>query len=106
MIGGAKPGGLALVLSLAAFHHYLLIPRHPLDAQMNLMRLVLAALTGLFIVSLSAKQRSAAEALRESELRLRQIAENIRECIWIATPEMDQVLYVNPAYTSIWGQSV
>jgi len=105
-IGGEKPGGLALVLSLAAFHYYLLIPRHPLDAQMNLSRLIPAALTGLFIVILSAKQRSAAEALRESELRLRQIAENIRECIWIATPAMDQVLYVNPAYTSIWGRSV
>jgi two-component system sensor histidine kinase UhpB len=103
-IGGAKPGGLALVLSLAAFHF--LIPRQPLEAQMNLPRLMLAALTGLFIVSLSAKQRSAAEALRESELRLRQIAEHIRECIWIATPAMDQVLYVNPAYTSIWGRSV
>jgi PAS domain S-box-containing protein len=105
-IGGAKPGGLALVLSLAAFNYYLLIPRHPLDTQMNLARLILAALTGLFIVVVSAKQRRAAEALRESELRLRQIAENIRECIWIATPAMDQVLYVNPAYTRIWGRSV
>jgi PAS domain S-box-containing protein len=105
-IGGAKPGGLALVLSLASFHYYFLIPRHPLDVQMNLLRLFLAAVTGLFIVAVSAKQRSAAEALRESELRLRQIAENIRECIWIATPAMDQVLYVNPAYTSIWGRSV
>jgi PAS domain S-box-containing protein len=105
-IGGAKSGGLALVLSLAAFEYYLLIPRHPLDAQMNLWRLSLATLTGLFIVLLSAKRRNAAEALRESELRLRQIAEHIRECIWIATPAMDQVLYVNPAYTSIWGRSV
>jgi PAS domain S-box-containing protein len=105
-IGGAKPGGLALVLSLASFQYYFLIPRHPLDVQMNLLRLFLAAMTGIFIVSVSAKQRSAAEALRESELRLRQIAENIRECIWIATPAMDQVLYVNPAYTSIWGRSV
>jgi PAS domain S-box-containing protein len=104
--GGAKPGGLALVLSLAAFHYYLIFPHHPLGAQLNLPRSILAALTGLFIVVLSTKQRSAAEALRESELRLRQIAENIRECIWIATPAMDQVLYVNPAYTSIWGRSV
>jgi PAS domain S-box-containing protein len=104
--GGAKPGALALVLSLTAFHYYLLMPRHPLEAEMNLSRLILAALTGLFIVLMSAKQRNAAAALRESELRLRQIAENIRECIWIATPAMDQVLYVNPAYTSIWGRSV
>jgi two-component system sensor histidine kinase UhpB len=105
-IGGAKPGGLALLLSLAAFYYYFLIPNHPLPAQMHLPRLILAALTGLFIVSLSATQRNAAEALWESELRLRQIAENIPECIWIATPAMDQVLYVSPAYTRIWGRSV
>lgn len=104
--GGAKPGGVALVLCLAAFYYYFLIPNRPLPEQMHIPRLILAALTGLFIVSLSATQRSAAEALRESELRLRQIAENIRECIWIATPAMEQVLYVSPAYTSIWGRSV
>jgi two-component system sensor histidine kinase UhpB len=104
--GGAWPGGLALILSLAAFHYYFLLPRYPLEAHMNLLRLILAALTGLFIVLLSAKQKSAAEALRESELRLRQIAEHIRECIWIATPAMDQVLYINPAFTRIWGRSV
>jgi two-component system, NarL family, sensor histidine kinase UhpB len=105
-IGGAGPGGVALGLSLAAFQYCLLISHHPLDAQINPPRLILAVLIGIFIVALSAKQRSAAEALRESELRLRQIAENIRECIWIATPAMDQMLYVNPAYTSIWGRSV
>lgn len=104
--GGAKPGGLALVLCLAAFYYFFLIPHHPLAAEKDISRLILAALTGVFVVSLSATQRSAAEALRESELRLRQIAENIRECIWIATPAMDQVLYVSPAYTSIWGRSV
>jgi PAS domain S-box-containing protein len=105
-LGGAKPGCLALVLSLLAFYHILLIPRHPVGALTNLTRLILAALTGLLIVALSAAQRSAAEALRESERRLRQIADNIRECIWIASPTMDQVLYVSPAYTSIWGRSV
>jgi PAS domain S-box-containing protein len=106
-IGGAKPGLLALVLSLAAFYYwFLVIPISPPAVEMYVPRLILAAVTGLFIVTLGAKQRSGAEALRESELRFRQIAGNIRECIWIATPAMDQVLYVSPAYTSIWGRPV
>ncbi len=49
-------------------------------------------------------QRTA--ALGESEQRFRQIAENIREIVWISTPGMDQVLYVSPAYERIWGRSV
>ena len=44
--------------------------------------------------------------LGESELRLRQIAENIREVFWMATPTMDEVLYASPAYESIWGRSL
>jgi PAS domain S-box-containing protein len=49
-------------------------------------------------------QRTA--ALGESEQRLRQIAENIREVFWMATPGMDEVLYLSPAYESIWGRSL
>ncbi|HEY2396994.1 MAG TPA: PAS domain-containing protein [Rudaea sp.] len=45
-------------------------------------------------------------ALSESELRLRQIAENIREVFWMATPAMDEMLYVSPAYEVIWGRSL
>jgi PAS domain S-box-containing protein len=49
-------------------------------------------------------QRTA--ALGESELRFRQIAENIREVFWISTPHLESVLYVSPAYESIWGRPV
>jgi PAS domain S-box-containing protein len=49
-------------------------------------------------------QRTA--ALGESERRFRQIAENIREVFWMCTPAMDELLYVSPAYESIWGRSV
>jgi PAS domain S-box-containing protein len=49
-------------------------------------------------------QRTA--ALGQSEQRFRQIAENIREVFWMSTPTMDELLYVSPAYESIWGRSV
>ena len=46
-----------------------------------------------------------AQALGESELRFRQIAENIREVFWMTTPAMDELLYVSPAYETIWRRS-
>jgi PAS domain S-box-containing protein len=45
-------------------------------------------------------------ALGESELRLRQITENIREVFWMATPAMGDILYVSPAYEYTWGRSL
>ncbi|OJY66666.1 MAG: hypothetical protein BGP12_15375 [Rhodospirillales bacterium 70-18] len=44
-------------------------------------------------------------SLRESEERFRQLAENIREVFWIIDPASRQVLYVSPAYETIWGRS-
>lgn len=43
--------------------------------------------------------------LREREERFRQMAENIHEMVWMTDPKKGEVLYVNPAYEEIWGQS-
>jgi PAS domain S-box-containing protein len=48
------------------------------------------------------KQREA--ALRESEERFRQIAENIKEVFWITDPVNNKKLYISPAYREIWGR--
>ena len=45
------------------------------------------------------------EALRVSEERFRQIAENIREVFWMADPQIQRMLYISPAYEEIWGRS-
>jgi PAS domain S-box-containing protein len=45
------------------------------------------------------------DALRESEERFRQIAENIQEVFWITDTAKHQVLYISPAYERIWGRS-
>jgi PAS domain S-box-containing protein len=52
-------------------------------------------------------RKQAEEKLRESETRFRELAENIDEVFWIwtATPENPQLLYVSPAYATIWGRS-
>jgi PAS domain S-box-containing protein len=45
------------------------------------------------------------DALRESEERFRQLAENIDQVFWINTLSIDTNMYVSPAYERIWGRS-
>jgi two-component system sensor histidine kinase UhpB len=47
------------------------------------------------------------QALRESEERFRELAENIDEVFWVWTADKENVrlLYVSPAYETIWGRS-
>ncbi|HKI31570.1 MAG TPA: PAS domain S-box protein [Gemmataceae bacterium] len=45
------------------------------------------------------------EALQESEERFRLITETIHDVFWINTPQMDRVLYVSPAYETLWGRT-
>ncbi|BAT51226.1 PAS/PAC sensor hybrid histidine kinase [Nostoc sp. NIES-3756] len=53
------------------------------------------------------ERKQAQEALRESEERFRQMAERIEDVFWVSTTvnKNYQVLYVSPAYESIWGCS-
>ncbi|MCU0535725.1 MAG: PAS domain S-box protein [Hydrococcus sp. Prado102] len=52
------------------------------------------------------ERRLAEEALRESEEKFRQLAENITEAVfWISEPSQSRLVYVSPAYEAIWGHS-
>lgn len=44
-------------------------------------------------------------ALRLSEERFRQIAENIREVFWVSNPDFTEIIYISPAYSEIWQRS-
>jgi PAS domain S-box-containing protein len=48
--------------------------------------------------------KQAEEALQESELRFRQLAENINDVFWMVTPESRDIIYISPAYEQIWGR--
>jgi PAS domain S-box-containing protein len=45
------------------------------------------------------------QELHASELRFRQLAENIREVFWLTDPAKRKIFYVSPAYEEIWGRS-
>ena len=51
------------------------------------------------------ERKRAEEALRESEERFRQMAENIREVFWLCAGDLSKTLYISPAYEVVWGQS-
>ena len=50
-------------------------------------------------------QREAEAALRASEEKFRQLAENIQEAFWISDPAKEAMIYISPAYETIWGRT-
>ncbi|HXA43867.1 MAG TPA: PAS domain-containing protein [Candidatus Angelobacter sp.] len=66
-LGGFGPGMLALTLSVLAFDYYFLAPTHGLAVPANEWpRLIIFAVTSLFVVLLAALQRSTTESLRRT----------------------------------------
>jgi PAS domain S-box-containing protein len=44
-------------------------------------------------------------AIKESEERFRQLAENIRDVFWVGSPDWKEFYYVSPAYEELWGRT-
>jgi PAS domain S-box-containing protein len=51
------------------------------------------------------ERKEAEKELRASELRFRQMAENIRDVFFLRETDGKRFLYVSPAYEEIWGRS-
>jgi len=51
------------------------------------------------------EQRRVSGEWRASELRFRQMADNIREAFFLQDIDSGRMLYVSPAYAEIWGRS-
>lgn len=45
------------------------------------------------------------DALRQSEERFRQLAENIESAFWMFDERLEQMLYISPAYSEIFGRT-
>lgn len=56
-------------------------------------------------IEIEQRKRALAE-LSESEMRFRQLAENVREVFYLIDAATSNMLYVSPMYTEIWERSV
>lgn len=62
--------------------------------------------TGVILLARDVSARVVADAaLRESELRFRQVVESINEVYWISDAELRSVIYVSPGFERIWGRT-
>ncbi len=50
------------------------------------------------------KQKSAEDALRASNERFHQLANNISDVFWVRSADMKEILYVSPAFEQVWGR--
>jgi PAS domain S-box-containing protein len=105
--GGFRPGLLATALSVLAFKYYFVTPVDSLAVDITEMpRLLIFALSALFVGALSAAQRRtneelrteikerkhAEEALRESEERLQDIVDNTTAVVFVKDLELRYIL--------------
>ena len=62
--------------------------------------------TGAIVMHLNVTtERQSSDSLRNSELRFRQMAENIRDVFYLYEADGTNMLYISPAYAEIWGRS-
>jgi two-component system, cell cycle sensor histidine kinase and response regulator CckA len=98
IVSGTIGEETAVAAMRAGAHDYLL--------KDNLTRLVPAVERELREAQERQKRLEAEQALRESEERFRQLAENITESVfWMSDPNELEMLYVSPAYERIWGRT-
>lgn len=92
--------GYPLMVGDRLFGVIAMFARHPSS------KFVLQALATIATnIALGFERLQAREALRESELRFRQLVEHIHEVFYLFEVESQQILYISPAYEQIWGRS-
>jgi PAS domain S-box-containing protein len=116
-LGGFGPGLLATALALLAFHYYLVPPINSFALKQNLFsidgaelpRLILFSITSLFVVFVSAAQRSAKQAALQAEAKatraereIRLVTDTIPALVWSASPD-GAVEYFNERWLAYTG---
>jgi len=74
------------------------------------MFICISTITAMVVAALFTERRQSEKELRishrrlqESELRLRQLSENINEVFWLAGAVDDRIIYISPSCRDIWG---
>jgi PAS domain S-box-containing protein len=109
-LAGLGPGLFAVVLFEASAEYLLFGPGigFAWGLPINANGLVLFSLSGLGLSVLGDLYRRRMDRLREFEREenFRQVADNIQEIFWMIDTVTKEIVYVNPAYERITGQTV
>ncbi len=97
IVSGTIGEDVAVTAMKAGAHDYLM--------KGHLTRLTSAVQRELRDADERRRHRAADAALRESEERFREMAENLDEVLWMSDPRTSRILYVSPAYEKIWGRT-
>ena len=109
---GEAPQILGRLARGEAVNHYETVRRRK-DGQEIQISLTISPIRNLAgrIIGASSIARDVTERKRvdrelwESEERFRQLTKNIDEVFWLADAELQSIIYVSPAYETIWGRS-
>ncbi len=94
--------------------HHCTAPRFWTDAEVELMKelathaaiaIQQATLVEQLQTELDGRRRTEAR-LRQSEEKFRQLAENIQDVFYLYTIDYSELLYINPAYETLWQRPV
>src|SRR3954451_11872400 len=87
-LGGFTAAAVATVLSVLAFKYYFVPPLYSFALDVTeIPRVMVFALAAFVVGSVSARQRSATEALRDSEQRFRDYSETASDWFWETGPD-------------------
>ncbi|HEX8128266.1 MAG TPA: PAS domain-containing protein [Pyrinomonadaceae bacterium] len=105
--GGLRSGLLAIALAVVASGYFFFTPYNSitLGATAVIQLSVFVAVT-LLIVFVIDRGKRAESKLTVSERRFRQLAENIDQVFWVYDLNEARVVYANPAYETLWGDTL
>jgi PAS domain S-box-containing protein len=104
--GGLRVGILAVILSALVAGFILFPPAYSFNIGVNgFLQLSIFVAVALTITFLTEKGKRAESHLQVSERRFRQLADNIDQVFWVYDLKESKVIYTNPAYESVWGDT-
>jgi PAS domain S-box-containing protein len=106
LYGGLRSGLLAIALAVVASGYFFFTPAYSFNIGVTAyIQLGVFVAVTLLIALMIERGRRAESRLALSERRFRQLADNIDQVFWVYDLKEARVVYTNPAYETMWGDT-